>query len=230
VFPCNDIASGAAVPANISLRVVGLLRADGAVDTSTRVTTAFRDSTTATQFRTVASVNGSDIWMTGSTSVSAFHGMHYVPYGNTQTTRVVIANAANQRYVTVGPSWPGSGRPATTPQLYVSFRDGLAARGIHSINGADPLPTRNVTVGAQTTLLPGFSAYNVAVRGFAVCGRRRGGGVLYARCHSLSPHTHIYPNRSSLALRPCPPTAPSRDRRTSAVHQRHRQPDCVVRV
>ena len=69
------------MPNNISSRIVGVVRADGVVDTSTRVTTAFRDSTTATNFRTVASVDGAGFWMTGSTSVSAYHGLHFAKPG-----------------------------------------------------------------------------------------------------------------------------------------------------
>ena len=50
VFPCNDLSPGVAVPPNITGRVIAILRADGTIDTSTRISTAFRDSTTATLF------------------------------------------------------------------------------------------------------------------------------------------------------------------------------------
>ena len=166
LIPCEDLANGAAYVANytnlasFSNRGVSMLRADGRIDV-TRFNTAFVRSTTTAFFRTVTSVDGSGFWMTGSSSNSAFHGMHYVPAGSATTTRVLIGNAANQRWVHVGPSWPGSGNPPSVPQLYISFRDALAQRGIHAVVGG--LPTTNVTgAGMGTVLLPGFAALQIA--------------------------------------------------------------------
>lgn len=45
----------------------------------------------------VTSIDGRGFWVTGTTSVSASHGMHYVAPGSEVTTRVYIGNAANQR-------------------------------------------------------------------------------------------------------------------------------------
>lgn len=53
MFPCNDVDQGVAYPTNITSRAIGILRADGTISTSQRLTTAFRNSTSATLFRTV---------------------------------------------------------------------------------------------------------------------------------------------------------------------------------
>ena len=123
VFGCSDMTVGAAVPLNITGRVIAVLRADGVLDTSTRVTSAFRDSTSATLFRTVATVDGTQFWMTGSTSSTASFGLHYVPsLGATQSIIVNVFQAANQRYTSFGPSGNAYDQ-FSSPQLYMSLRD-----------------------------------------------------------------------------------------------------------
>ena len=165
-FPCSNpgVAIGAGFPNNITQRVIGVIYANGTISTSQVVTTAFRDSTTSTLYRTIASVgeSGSGYWITGSTSNSDSHGMHYVPKGSSQSTRVVIGNAANQRYVHVGPSWPGSdacvrspSTCASVPQLYMTIRDPVGQRGVHYVGQG--IPTTNQTAGS--ILLPGFQWY-----------------------------------------------------------------------
>lgn len=167
-FPCNDYNIGSSIPANISLRVIGLLRSDGALDMQ-RVTTMYRDasSTGKSPFRTVATLDGvSGVYSTGDTTVSGFSGAMWTPYGASASTRVVQPNLANQRYITVGPAWPGSGVPATTPQLYISFRDPIGQRGVHAVGTPGlALPTTNQSV---LTLLPGFAALNTVSTNFTL--------------------------------------------------------------
>ena len=158
VFPCNDVSLTNSYPNGVTARVVGLLRADGYVDTLTRVTSLFTGSGTSSQnfYRTVASNNGRDYWATGQTNTASAVGLQYMPYGNTTSRNVMPSQAINQRYVTVGPSWPGSGFSASTPMLYLSLANPLALRGIHYAIGGSTLPTNNFT----TAMLPGFARYN----------------------------------------------------------------------
>lgn len=158
VFPCDSaVPFGASRVNNITSRVINTMTVDGRLKQQV-VRTAFRDSTAGTVFRTITTVDGSGFWMTGATSSGASNGLHYVAAGSSVSERVSVINAGNQRYVHVGPSYPGLNVGPTTPQLYVSMRDPAGLRGVHMVGAG--LPQFNVTDG--TVLLPGFEAYQGA--------------------------------------------------------------------
>lgn len=146
-------------PNAVTARVVGFLRADGLVDTTTRVTTLFTNAGTSSAnfYRTVTSADGNGVYATGQTSTANGIGMQYTVWGNTTSRQIVYGQATNQRYAYVGPSFPGNpyGQSASQPMLYLSYANPLNLRGIHYMGAAGPLPTTNVTTG--TVLVPGFS-------------------------------------------------------------------------
>jgi len=100
-WPCQDLAPGIAQPNNVTGRVIAILRADGTIDTSTNVATMFRDSTTATQYRTVASFDGNSFYATGSTRSPSSNGLHFIPYGSRSSVQINTIQAANQRFGTL---------------------------------------------------------------------------------------------------------------------------------
>ena len=152
VFPCNDLPAVTVFPNNVSGRVIGLLRADGSIDLRTRVTTAFRDSASATTYRTVASMDGSSFYMTGSTSSTASDGLHYAEYGSSTSRMISDSNAVNQRYVTMGRDVSAGG----ALQLFISMRDPVPLRGISRVGSGLPTATNLTLTG--TDVLPGFAA------------------------------------------------------------------------
>jgi hypothetical protein len=160
VWGCNDLPAGVAPPNNITSRVIGVLTADGTVSTSQRVTNAYRDSTVQSYFRAVATVDGSGYWLSGYSTSTPSNGILYVAAGSETAVPVLTGNFINQRWVGIGPAYPGSSLPAYSPQLYVSYRDPInpATRGVHAVGIG--LPRSNVTAGS--TLLPGFAAHNSA--------------------------------------------------------------------
>ena len=80
--------------------MVNVIRADASID-QFYVRSLFRDSTSATLYRTIATINGSEFWATGSTSSTAFAGLHYFKYRADGSTLVSVINAGNQRWVPV---------------------------------------------------------------------------------------------------------------------------------
>jgi hypothetical protein len=140
------------------------------VDTLTRSTNLYTLAGSSAQntFRTVTTVDGSGFWTTGSSTVSTNIGLMYTPYGGTTSNRVVINQALNMRFTMAGACWPGSGLPASTACLYVTYRDPQGIRGVHHVSmvgGA--IPTTNSTAGATgTALLPGFAKYNAVTTSY----------------------------------------------------------------
>lgn len=137
----------------------------GALDTLTRSTNLFTAAGSSSQnfFRNVATFDGSGAWATGQSTVNANVGLMHTPFGATTSNRIILNQATNHRYVLIGPSWPGSGAAASTPQLYLSFAAPTGMRGIHAVGAG--LPTSNQTGGTGgggTVLLPGFAKYNTA--------------------------------------------------------------------
>lgn len=102
-----------------TLRGVSVLRPNGTVDTVARVSNMFNAGGLAATYRTVASVGGAGFWATGSSTETAGAGMFYMGVGAVAATRGLLNQAVNQRFVTVGPSHPGSGQPASLPMLYM---------------------------------------------------------------------------------------------------------------
>ena len=110
-------------------RVVGRVDASGAVDT----TTALTDWETVSTPRSVASTNGTDLWLGGATG-----GVRYTTLGAT-TSGSVSATVANVRNVEV-----------FAGQLYSSNSSGSAVR-IGAVGNGTP-----TTPGQVNTNLPGF--------------------------------------------------------------------------
>ena len=107
------------VVSNSLARTVGRLALDGTVDTSTRLT----DTGTGTNnFRSVASTNGSDLWVTTTTG-----GVRYTTLGSSTSTQLstspvntrVVGIADNQLYISSGSGTTrlatvGTGLPTAT--------------------------------------------------------------------------------------------------------------------
>lgn len=110
-------------------RVVGRIDLTSMVD----VTTALSDFASAGNPRSVASVNGTDLWVTGSNS-----GTRYATLSSTSSVQVSAA-PVNLRQVNI-----------FNDQLYVTSST-TGYYGISSVGTGLP-----VTVGQTTTILPGF--------------------------------------------------------------------------
>lgn len=117
-------SSAATVP-----RVVGRVKYDGSVDTSTALT----DFADLNNPRSATSTNGTDLWAAGAAG-----GVRYATLGTTGTSTQINADSVNNRYDTI---FGG--------QLYVSSQK-LSIR-VGSVGPGTP-----TTGGQTTTNLPGF--------------------------------------------------------------------------
>ena len=115
-------------------RVVGRVDVSGVVDTSTALTDAFSGS----NIRSVASTNGSDLWVSGTASSAANAGSRYTTYGSTTSTQLssTVTNLRNS-YIYAG-------------QLYISTSSGSAVR-IGAVGSGTPTSS-----GQTIANLPGF--------------------------------------------------------------------------
>ena len=136
-----DAAPGTAAVAGTTSatnnRIVGLVDANGTVDTSTRVS----DSYSGGNFRSAVTNDGTGFWTAGSNS-----GVHFVTLGSSGTTTTISATVANTRVANIYPGYNGF----PTPQLYISAASGTF-QGVSTVGSG--LPT---TTGQTTTALPGF--------------------------------------------------------------------------
>lgn len=112
-------------------RTIARVNALGVADT----TTALTDAISGGNPRGVASTNGTDLWLTGT---SAGGGIRYTTLGSTTSTQLV-ATPTNIRGVTI-----------TANQLYVSSATG-AFQGVSTVGTGIP-----TTTGQTMSLLPGF--------------------------------------------------------------------------
>jgi len=115
-------------------RVVGRVDAAGAVDT----TTALSDAFSASNFRSVASTNGNDFWLSGNGSTGASAGSRHTTLGSTSSTQVsaTVTNLRNT-YIYQG-------------QLYISTGSGSAVR-VGAVGAGTP-----TGAGQTITNLTGF--------------------------------------------------------------------------
>lgn len=150
------LASVAGTAAPATLRVVGRIAADGTVDTSTTLDSAF----TAGNIRAAATVDGTAFWAAGSNS-----GVQYTAFGATSTPTQVLAAPTNIRTLGVfaGQLWGTSGSGAF----------------VNAFSIGTGTPT---TAGATATSAPGMptstaSPYNMAL--FDLDGAVAGVDTLY---------------------------------------------------
>jgi len=126
-LPTSGLVSttGTAVP-----RIVGRVAADGTVDTSTQVI----DGSSGNNPRSVATLDGSQLWVTGASG-----GVRFLPFGNTSATTTQLSTTiTNLRQVGIFGS-----------QLFVSDSSGSVRLGAVGSG----LPT---TSGQVITNIPGF--------------------------------------------------------------------------
>ncbi len=119
-------------------RVVGLVDADGNVDTTTAI-----DAYNTGNIRSAVTVDGEAFWTGGTGSPASTGGVRYVPGGSSMSTQL-SALVTNTRVVGISEMLTGS------PQLFVSTMSG-AFRGVNTVGQG--LPT---TGGQPVQLLPGF--------------------------------------------------------------------------
>ncbi len=133
-----DAATGTAAIAGTTSaannRVVGRIDAFGNIDTSTALT----DSYSGSNVRSVASTNGTDLWLGGTASAAANAGVRYTTLGGTTAVQL-SSTPTNVRVVNI-----------FNNQLYTSSASG-AFQGVATVGTG--LPT---TTGQTTTMLPGM--------------------------------------------------------------------------
>ncbi len=130
--------AGVAATASATVnRVIGLVKADGTVDTKTALSDAFDGS----NIRSVATVDGTAFWPAGQggSGKQATAGVRYVPYGIGQTSLQLSADVTNTRCAEI-----------INGQLYLSTGSGTY-KGVNTVGTG--LPT---TSGQTISLLPGF--------------------------------------------------------------------------
>jgi predicted extracellular nuclease len=115
-------------------------------------TTALTDITLVSNPRSVASTNGTDLWLSGGSSGASGTGVRYTTYGSTTATDLTSTTLNNVRAVAI---FGG--------QLYLS-----SGSGTNTFKGVDTVGTGLPTSGAQTvTRLLGLSdAVNPSTYGF----------------------------------------------------------------
>lgn len=124
----------AATDAANTVRVVGLVGADGSVNTTTSLGSAFSGS----NVRSVASVDGTSFYVAGNAAAGSPAGLHYITLGGFNPTQLNTAAPTNLRVVNI-----------VDGNLYVSSSSGTAI-GISQVGTG--LPT---TAGQTITMLPG---------------------------------------------------------------------------
>jgi hypothetical protein len=118
-------------------RIVGMVDANGTIDTTTRVS----DSYSGANFRSAVTNDGTGFWTTGSSS-----GVRFVTLGSAGTSTSISTTVANTRVASIYPGYNGF----PSPQLYISAASG-AFQGVSTVGSGLP------TTGPQTTTaLPGF--------------------------------------------------------------------------
>ena len=153
-------------------RVVGLVGADGGINTTTTTAVAFSGS----NIRGAASVDGSAVWMSGTASSAANGGVWYETTGATTATQVLgapsndraVAIFGGQLYVTsasspyVGVSAVGAGLPTTGGQT-ATLITGATASGPYQFFFAD----LSATVAGLDTL---YLADSTGLEKFSLVG------------------------------------------------------------
>jgi len=118
-------------------RIVGMVDANGTVDTTTRIS----DSYSAANLRSSVTNDGTGFWTTGSNS-----GVRFVTLGSAGTTTSISTTLTNMRVANIYPGYNGF----PSPQLYISASSGTF-QGVSTVGSGLP------TTGPQTTTaLPGF--------------------------------------------------------------------------
>ncbi len=120
-------------------RVVGRVNGGAVVDTSMELTDS---SYSGDSPRGAYSSNGTDIWLTGTSSTAANGGVRYTTWGSTSATQVNNNTTASGNNTRVAKIFGG--------QLYVSTMAG-AFRGVNAVGTGTPTTSGNIL-----TLLPGF--------------------------------------------------------------------------
>lgn len=133
-FPDPNRSSISGSQAALINRVVGLVGADGSVDSKTALADAFNGS----NIRGAVSTNGTDIWITGTGSPVGSAGIRYLTRGATSSLQLstTVTNIRNGGIF--------------NNQLYCTSGSG-AFKGISAVGTG--LPT---TAGQTITVLPGF--------------------------------------------------------------------------
>ncbi len=122
-------------------RVIGRVDASGSVDT----TTALTDALSGGNPRSAASTNGTDLWISGTSSGG---GIRYALFGATTSTALNTATVTNLRHTNI-----------YNGQLYVSSQSG--AFRLATVGTGTP------TTGSQTiTNLPGYTTSTTSPYGF----------------------------------------------------------------
>jgi hypothetical protein len=144
-------ANVAASTASAAPRVVGRIDAQGNVDTSTVLATAFSEGSV----RGATTADGSEFWVSGTSSTlpSPTGGVHHVPFGTTGGTRILSA-PNNARFCHV-----------FFDQLYASSGSG-AFVNVFAVGSG--LPT---TAGQTAIPLPGLPTSSASPYSFALLDR-----------------------------------------------------------
>lgn len=122
-------------------RVVGRVKYDGTIDTSTALTTHGDADNT----RSAASIDGTTIWVAGASSSGTSGGVHVTTLGATTSTDLTSTSLNNARHVGI---FDG--------QLYLS-----SSSGTNTFKGVSTVGTGLPVSGAQTvTRLPGLTDAN----------------------------------------------------------------------
>jgi hypothetical protein len=127
-------ASVVGTDAAVVNRVIGLIKADGTIDSSTAI-----EAYNANNIRSAVTVDGTAFWVGGTGTPASSGGVRYVAFGPGQISEQISSTVTNIRNVKI---WFN--------QLFAGSMSG-AFRGVNTVGTG--LPT---TPGQIITLLPGF--------------------------------------------------------------------------